>query len=216
MLESHKKTKAYDRSEIVVYLSDDDETSGDAMNLIGGKWPYIVGPHRYYGEVMNYIATVISPNCDYYQEVNDDHVYITDGWDERMVKTIERQGGGWGIAHPNKRGSPTDFSPSAYMMSGNIVRAVGWFTLPGLRQNSIDNAIHKFGGAMGRIWYVSECIIEHRTWSASQRGYDLGVPRDSNADTVYSKDEEARGAKISDTWDYSADVKKVQEAMNKK
>ena len=214
MLQSFKATKKLD-TDIFVYVSCDDPCEYEYMDIMPKWCKWMSGPHKYYGDVMNYAATVLFPDYDYYQEVNDDHVYISPGWDEMLVGIIERNGNGWGIAHPNKRGSPTDLSPSAYMMSGNIVRATGWFTLPGLRMNSIDNAIFKFGCELHRYWYVPDCIIEHRTWSASQRGFDLGVPRDSNADSVYAKEEEARGSQISESWDYLADVRKVQEAMRK-
>jgi len=206
MLKSFDETKQLD-SEIVVYISEDDPQLQLYIDTLkNGHWTYFIGQHKFLGAVLNYFACEIFPDCEYYQEVNDDHIYITHGWDKMLVETIEKNGNGWGISHPNKKGAPNDFSPSAYMMSGNIVRAVGWFTLPGLRQNSIDNAIFKFGTMLRRYWYVPDCIIHHKTWSASQRGFDVGAPKDNNSDFIYSANEEEHGSKISETWNYNRDI----------
>jgi hypothetical protein len=214
MLESFDKTSSC--SDIAVYISEDDKYINEYVSLLNtGNWICYIGKHKYLGEVLNYFSTQVFPEYEYYQEVNDDHIYITPEWDRLLIETIEKNGNGWGIAFPNKLGEPNDFSPSAYVMSGNIVRTIGWFTLPGLRQNSIDNTIFKLGTGVNRYWYAQDVQIYHKNWKASNTGLETGTPKDDNNDFTYSKEECDHGSKISELHDYSIEIKKVNDAISK-
>lgn len=210
MLESFSATKTLD-TEIAVYISLDDPHLQEYIDALRGReWLYFIGPHKYMAEVLNFFSREVFPDCDYYQEVNDDHIYQTVGWDEMLVRTLEEQGQGWGIACPN---SMIDKSPSAYMISGNMVRLLDWFILPGLRHNSGDCSTFMIGNGLQRLFHVEEAHIYHKSWHATQFGYDTGAPKDDNCDFVYSEEEEALGKKVCDEWDCVADVKRINDAI---
>lgn len=210
MLESFDATRTLD-TEIAVYISLDDPKLHEYIDALRSRrWLYFIGPHKYMADVLNFFSRELWPNCKYYQEVNDDHIYQTVGWDKLLVDALEQRGQGWGIACPN---SLIDKSPSAYMISGNMVRTLGWFILPGLRHNSGDCSTFMIGNGLKRLFHVEEAHIYHKSWHASCFGYKTEAPRDSNADFVYSKDEEDHGRRVCEAWDCAGDVKKINDAI---
>jgi hypothetical protein len=97
MLESFYATRSI--AEIVVYISDDDPQLEENKKVLKDI-PHIIGPRRTLVKALNYIACELYPGIEYYQEINDDHVYHTKSWDEALIGVIEA-GNGWGISCGN-------------------------------------------------------------------------------------------------------------------
>jgi len=210
MLESFDATRTLD-TEIVVYISLDDPHLQEYIDALRGRrWLYFIGPHKYMAEVLNFFSREVFPDCEYYQEVNDDHIYQTVGWDKMLVDCILQQGEGWGIACPN---SLIDKNPSAYMISGNIVRLLGWFILPKLRHLFGDCSTTTLGNGLRRLFHVEEAHVYHKCWHATQFGHDTGALKDENCDWIYSKPEEDHGRNVCEAWDCAGDVKKINDAI---
>ena len=159
MLESFLATRRGRRTRIVCYVADDDPARAayEALQPPPGEPPSAIrfefGPRRTIIEVFNTLAATHA--ADFYAEVNDDHLYRTDGWDLKLVAALRAQGGS-GMACPR-----LENLPSAVMVSADCVRALGWFSPPGFRHQYVDNAINDLYGAAGLLRLAPDVWIEH-------------------------------------------------------
>jgi hypothetical protein len=168
MLDSFYETRSSAHTRIMFYISEDDP---EIENYLAGKEIkeilefYIVGARRTIIEVFNYIS--FFRHADYYGEINDDHIYRTKGWDKILIEKIEHDGKGWGIAHGNDliNGSAL---PGAIVISGNIVRTLGYMALPALHHLYVDNYFKTIGAGINRLFYCPEVIIEHCHWAVGK------------------------------------------------
>jgi hypothetical protein len=212
MLESFDTTRTID-SEVVVYISDDDPRLSEYRDALKDRrWIYEIGSHKYMVDVLNYFSTKIYPDCEYYQEVNDDHIYQTVGWDRMLTDVIENSGYGWGMSFPN---NTINKNPSATMISGNIVRSLGWYALPTLRHSSTDCSTAQIGNALKRLYYVGEAIIEHRCWHDTVHGIGVRAPEDDNVKFVYSPEEEEFGRQKCMAHDFGRDIAMINDAIRR-
>jgi hypothetical protein len=197
MLDSFKRTKSK-TTDIVIYVSEDDPQL-EVYKLLMSKYEpkdlLIIGPRRYLSEAINYCVK-ISPGYDFYQEVNDDHVYKTRGWDRILISEINRSGNGWGIAFGrdllndkiNKK------LPSAAVISANVIKYLGHFFYPEIKHTYVDNYLRDIGEGMGRLFYCPKAIIEHRHFLNGKS------PIDENYKWVTSKEAMDQGRIAYETW----------------
>jgi len=68
----------------------------------------------------------------------DEQRFITKGWDDILLGALDEMGGG--VVYPNDLINPGTM-PAFALMSTAIVKALGWFAMPGLRYNYFDNVI---------------------------------------------------------------------------
>ena len=117
------------------------------------------------------------PDATQYGWLADDNIPKTAGWDV----TLEGNAGDWRIScardlwmseylwhHPT--GGPC--FTSGLCWGGELIRAVGWWAPPGLRQGGIDGTWNDLAGFLGLTRYVPEVVIEHRTWKMEKREKD--------------------------------------------
>lgn len=214
MLNSYFATRS-PGSEIVVYVADNDPYLQEYIDAFHGKpWLYFIGPHRYMAEVLNYFSCEIFPNCEFYQEVNDDHIYHTMGWDKELAEAIKKIGG-WGMSWADNR---SDHMNSAYMLSGNIVRTLGYFISPLLRHNYADCQIRDLLTATGKnlMCLVKSAHIEHRCWHDTTKGIGKMAPEDDNTRFVYSAEQHLYGCAAMKEWKKNympIEIRKIQQAM---
>ncbi len=101
------------------------------------------------------------PNFDYYHMTNDDCIYKTKDWDIILANTIVEPG----IAYGNDLLQSENLCTFP-MISGDIVRKVGWLQLPSLNRYGGD-IVWKFIGQQAKcLHYVPEVIIEH-SWDGA-------------------------------------------------
>lgn len=209
MLNSHDTTKRGD-SEIIVYVAFDDPQIGRYEDILSGR-PHIFGPRRALVEVINYIALERMPDLDYYQEINDDHYYITDGWDQKLIASIENGGAKFGIAWGQDGIGNTEHShglPTAVVMSGPMLRTLGYFFPPGLKQTYCDNALLDIGRDTKTIYYNPKVVIEHRHCLVGK------APMDSNYKRVMSHELLSEGKRIYEEWLVSSRAKDTERLNN--
>ena len=142
-----------DFSQLVVYVSTDDPLINE-YNL--NDVNYIIGPYRTLVEVTNHISCNVLPDFEYYSEVNDDHIYRTNKWDESLIHAIETHGQGWGMSY-----GYTQHLPTAIMMSGNIVKTLGCFFYREFKHQYIDNYLKDITEGIHRKFYVKDVFVEH-------------------------------------------------------
>lgn len=117
------------------------------------------------------------PDATQYGWLADDNIPVTDNWD----KILEEAAGEWFIScardlwfselqwvYPT--GGPC--FTSGLCWGAELIRSVGWWSLPGVRQGGIDGAWNDLAGLCGLTRYLPEVIIEHRNWQLGKRAWD--------------------------------------------
>ncbi len=162
------------------------------------------------------LVDVINEGCkiggyDYYQEVNDDHIYITPGWDIKLIETIKQNGGFGFVWGDDGWGDKNDSGlPSAVVMSANMVKALGYFFLPTLKHTYCDNVLLDIGRETGTMFYNPEVVIEHRHCLYKK------APVDDNYKMVMSKESMEYGKRTYELWaatQKAADIERVNNAV---
>ena len=118
--------------------------------------------------------------------LGDDCVFRTPGWDEIMLAALEDLGGtGWVYADDKRRADV----PEHWMVSSDVVKALGWFYPPHVVHYYVDNSIAELGKRSGLIRYCPEAVIEHLHYSVAGSK--------ARKDRVYSQTEKLFGNRTS-------------------
>jgi len=196
MVESFLKTKRDGWTRMIIYLNDDDPRLMEYTNPEHPDIKMIVGPRRYIAEVFNWFS--FARRADYYSNLNDDHLFVTEKWDEKLIALAEEKTNGWGIACADDK--LTNWAqylhPSGCVISGKATRALGWIAAPGVRHIGIDVVQGKLFGALGLLHFTKDVVIEHRHWVNGMR------PMDDNYKWVYGKEEQDHGEKAVQDYMY--------------
>ena len=127
-----------------------------------------------------------NPDYDYYQELNDDHVYITPRWDEKLIDVIVTKGRGWGLACGDAKVTRTHRHPSACIISANCIKALGHFVWPGFHTYMGDVYLRDLYESINRSFYCPEVIIQHEH-------YTKGFHKDAVYGLARTKEETSHG-----------------------
>ena len=172
-------------------LDDDDPTAADYLLPIDlhvfGDW----GPRRLLSPKTNLLAERALASADpprYLASLGDDHRPRTPGWDRILIDAIEKMDGP-GFAYGNDLFQGRNMC-TAWVVSAEIVRVLGWMMLPTCQHIYVDAAILALGEAAGRIVYRPDVIIEHVHPLAGKTSWDDSY-RDSNSQARYAADERA-------------------------
>lgn len=214
MLKSFTETRS-EKTDLLVYLNDDDPKLLDYKKVFADTYyPFVVvviGPRKFIVEVYNEFALAHS-EYSYYAPINDDHIFHTYHWDEKLIKIVEKKGAGWGLAMADDM--LTDFTesmhPSGCVISGNIIRALGYMVWPKLHHIGTDTFLQKICEGINRLFLTKDVIIEHRHWLNGRR------PIDENYKWVYGADEQRYGACTISDYLYNHlpyDIEKLRTAM---
>jgi hypothetical protein len=139
----------------------------------------------------NLLATTVLAGADpprYLASLGDDHRPRTPGWDRLLVDAIEERGG-TGIAYGNDLFQGANL-PTAWVVSADIVHALGWMMLPTLGHMYVDNATLELGWAAGCITYRPDVIVEHLHPVAGKAAWDKSY-RETNTPARYEADQVA-------------------------
>lgn len=111
------------------------------------------------------------PDLPYYGWLADDFVPQTPGWDRALIDAAGKHC----LACCNDL-YPREFVPrhltSAFAIGGDLVRAVGWFSPPGLRQAGIDSAWNQIGRRFNLLRYLHDVVVAHEHYSVGKRPKD--------------------------------------------
>lgn len=119
------------------------------------------------------------PNASQYGWLADDNIPLSDGWD----KQLEKSAGDFCLSYANDLWlSETDPDhlvkgtnlSSGLCWGGKLVRAVGWWALPGVRQAGIDTAWCALVSPFGLHRYRPDVVVEHRHYRTGKREHDQG------------------------------------------
>lgn len=173
--------------QVVVGLDDDDQTKHEYIQ--SGQWDeYYSGNRRSLSHWTNFMANMVlrrqfAPG--YLVSMGDDHIVRTEDWHIKLRKAIVNlDGPGFAYGDDMMNGSGLCTS---WMVSTEIVKALGWMMLPTCQHMYVDTAIMELGEATGRIAYVPEVIIEHCHPNIGKGVIDQTY-RDSNNKEQYQHD----------------------------
>ena len=158
MYNTFRKTSTYN-SEVIFYIADDDPNIEEYKQELR-NCAYIIDKRRTIIEVMNYISCERYPNRKYYSCIGDDNRYSTRKWDSEFIKEIEEKGRGWGFAYGNDLFQKEKLCGNP-IISGNIIRALGFMALPVLKHQFVDNFWTDLASSINRIYYREDIIQEH-------------------------------------------------------
>jgi hypothetical protein len=217
MLESYFLTKS-DETDIVVYLNDDDPCVGRYREVCdyASSYPvrYIIGPRLYLAQAYNLLFERYK-DVEFYTPINDDHVFVTPKWDEKLISIIKMRGKGWGLAAAND-GGVTAWDvwqhPSGCVISGNIPRTLGYMIYPRMQHIGIDDYFQFLLQGIDRLFYDPDILIEHMHWIVGK------AVCDENYRFVYGPEQQAYGRMITDEYlsgQVKRDVDKLKEAISK-
>jgi hypothetical protein len=196
------------RVEVVGLVDDDDPKRVLYKAMFSCNiW---TGPRRSLTSWTNHAAAILvdqpaGEGPRYLASLGDDHVPRTKDWDLKLIAAIEAMDGP-GIAYGNDLFQGAGL-PTAWVVSADVVRAVGWMMLPTCEHMYVDAAVRALGDAAGRLAYRGDVVIEHLHPLAGKADWDESY-RESNADARYAADRAAY-----DVWrrdGLEADAAKVQ------
>jgi len=195
MLESFDRTKSI--ADMVIYVADDDPCLEEYKKVLEGR-NYIIGVRRHLVGAENYISAYLYPDYQYYQGINDDHVYHTPQWDEILINDIEIKGKRWGVACGRDLMHDEDWDkgklPSAPVVSGNIVRTLGYLNWPELQHVYSDDYLRDIAQGINCFFRNDNVIIEHKHCLNGK------APWDDNYRWVTGEEQLAYGKKIYEDW----------------
>ena len=203
MLSSYSETRSK-FTRLVIVLDEDDpclskyETDGYTVEI---------KPRQDVSKIYNRLVKDY-PKFKYYCAINDDMIFRTKGWDDILMGEIEKNGG-WGIAfgddmiHSGRLQRPTNT-----VISGNIVRALGYLYPPELYALLGDVFLGDLGKTLGRLYYRPDVIIEHKHYCANTAPnddtYRFGESRHAQEKEIYAMYKAIR---------FDLDVDKVRKAL---
>lgn len=145
---------------------------------------------------------------EYYHITNDDFVYKTHLWDLKLIDKIESKKG-YGIAYGDDTVGGIKL-PTAPLISGNIIKALGWIQMPRLTHLYGDSVWKAIGHKLNMLYYCGEVVIEHRHAQKDTK-YRDDVYNFTNSQEMYRRDHEAVKEWIAN--EYNDDIKKIVRAV---
>jgi len=179
---------------VVAGLDHDDPALPDYE--ADAPYRYVVGPRQSLCAWTNTLAlAALASNTEapprYLASLGDDHRPRTKGWDRKLIEAIEAMDGP-GFAYGRDLFQDKNM-PTAWVVSAEIVRAVGWMMLPCCAHMYVDAAVLELGRAAGRIAYRPDVIVEHVHPLAGKASWDASY-RESNSEDRYEVDRMAYDA----------------------
>ncbi len=130
------------------------QRSGFGENIIATR----TRPRLRLGGTLNLHAIEFAGTFPTVGFMGDDHLPSGKAWDAQIVETLREMG--TGIAYGNDLLQGENL-PTAFFMTSDIVRALGYMCPPVLQHMYIDNFVKDIGQAIGRLRYLPDVTIEH-------------------------------------------------------
>lgn len=211
MMESWARTRELP-GRLIAYISPDDPRFSEYQLLAIPEGCEIQsGPRRYITETYNTIIKE-NPGFDYYSTGNDDHLFVTQGWDRKLVELVETRSNGWGCAMAAD--GLTDWDryphPSGCVVSKKTIDVLGYIFYPKLRHIGTDVTMGRLFNSLGILHGAKDVVIEHRHWLNGAR------PMDDNYRWVYGQEEQNYGDATATEYMYGQfkeDSEKLRKAI---
>jgi hypothetical protein len=161
MVAAVKRTAVAD-TQVVLGVDEDDSDSYQGFED-KGCWVRS-GPRMNCADWSNRLAKGFGQSFRYLASMSDDHVPVTPGWDGMLIAEIEDMGG-TGIAYGDD-GLQGKNLPTSWVMSSDIVEALGWMYCPPMTRLFCDNVIKDIGEQAGCLSFVPSVSVRHMHWTS--------------------------------------------------
>lgn len=188
-----------------VYVDSDDPKLLDYSN-IDGIHLYVGKPSRI-GPILNNAAPVLSEGSFAVGFMGDDHLPRTEGWDYIMLTKLKQTGTGVAYGNDLLQGEGL---PTAVIMTSDIVKSLGYFSLPGGQHLFLDNFWMAIGRGIDRLFYFNDVIIEHLHPVAQKTTWDDTYAK-ANSGETWDADEAAFNTYMSEQ--YQKDIEKLKNEL---
>lgn len=138
------------KSDFLLVLESKDDGYPTASDIM-----VKVGDYGCVGKAMNE-AFKAYPNYKFYAHINDDHHFRTKGWEEMVMEALKN--GGFAYGNDLLQGEKL---ASAVIISGDIVRKLGYMAVPELTHLYLDDCWMDLGRKINKLFYLPEVVIEH-------------------------------------------------------
>ncbi len=167
-----------------VRLDEDDVSLAQYLALdMPDGWKTIIGPRQPLSEVYNEAYRAM-PETDHCGFLADDVVPETPGWAEALIAAAGLDG----MAVP--AGGDTTGGCPHFVLGGELVRSMGWLSLPGLDRLYIDTVWAEIAEQRGVLRYLPEVVLSHRHFSSGKALFDQ----------TYRKKKKVEDRLIYETW----------------
>ena len=182
VLKSHKEFSC--KSDLLFVVDTDDDELINYRSAVGLEHIVEVENNtRGMAYPLNVAAKKYANDYEFFSFIGDDHRLRTPDWDVAFMRAI---GNRPGLAYGNDLLQGENL-PTAVMMAGAIVRALGGMVPPKLKHLYLDNFWKALGNDLGNLAYLPGVVIEHLHPVAGKAEWDEGY-RAVNAREVYSFD----------------------------
>lgn len=192
MLVSFERTSS-EKTGLIFCLDEDDPELEKYKEMIGTMAAYVVLKRTTITALFNRIFWKYSDKVRFFSPSNDDFIYITNHWDKKLMKAVEQEFSGWGLAYGNDLLQGQNL-PSTSVISTKLVKALGWLQLPTLTHLYGDQVWNHIGQGLERISFQHKVLIEHRHFIGGKEKKD-DVAERTNSQEMYQKD-----GKAFNTW----------------
>jgi hypothetical protein len=154
------------------------------------------------------------PDASQFGWLADDTYPRTPAWDVQL----EDAAGDWCLSYANDLWLSQqntnavvsgDDLTSGLCWGGELVRTVGWWALPGVRQAGIDTAWVSICSSLGLLRYRQHLVVEHKNWRTGKRDRDDIDDWSRNGDSYIERDIAIRNAWCA-SEDYRATLERVR------
>lgn len=169
--------------KFIIRLDEDDPKLEDYLKLIyPDEWIVIIGEQVKAAGAMRE-AFKEFPNEPYYGFLGDDAIPRTLYWDTELALSAED----WFIAYPDDllQGKISATHP---VCGGELLRALGQWTLPCLTHLYIDTVLDHIGRELSLLRWRPDVILEHCHWSVGKSEKDETYERVWNGKNYHTED----------------------------
>ena len=182
LIDAWERTGASTPVELCLDLDDSCLPQYDAMQIPSG-WHLSMGWHGPLSRLYN-DAYGRHLGATFFGFIADDVVPLTNGWDTRLIEVAGNDGMAVPAGGHDPNGAPH------FVLGGDLVRSIGWLSLPGLDRLYIDTVWQKIAESRGVLRRVPNVILEHRHFSN----------RKAMIDATYLKHRKQQDKSIYDNW----------------
>ena len=173
-------------SDLLVIV-DDDDVMMDGYLATNADIFVVEKNGKGMARPLNFVANHFKDKYRHFAFIGDDHRPRTEHWDLEFINNLDELE--TGIVYGDDLFQGKNLATQVGM-SGDIVRALGGMTPPGLIHLYLDNFWMQLGRDLGALRFLPNVIIEHLHPVAGKAQWDEGY-RAVNAEEVYSADGKA-------------------------
>jgi hypothetical protein len=178
-------------THLVVGVDDDDPTLPDYRKH-GDEVIVRTGLKRRLVQWLNVLSLPRANDYSFIGHIGDDNVPRTDGWDVRIMESLERQAPvGFCFGDDLDPGRPPGSLSIHIFMTSNVIRRLGYMGPPQIQHMYVDPVWYAWGLAT-RIEFLPDVVLEHMHYtlgrSLRDESYEHStslIPRDCAAYNEY-------------------------------